>query len=151
MAENNKVVVHYLDGTTQPGTTLDFYPNRPSFHFQPQPGQRVEVFCKSLKAVFFVKDFHGEPEREDIPGFLAGPAETSRGKKVAVLFKDGELLCGYTLAFSPSRAGFILFPADAGGNNNRVFVMRNATVEIKIGPAAEALARKVHQTAWKTG
>jgi hypothetical protein len=147
MAEHNKVVVHYLDGTTKSGTTLDFYPNRPSFHFQPEGETPVEVFCKTLKAVFFVKDFRGNPRREDIPGFIAAPAETSQGRKVAVRFKDGELLCGYTLAFSPSRDGFMLFPADSQGNNIRVLVMRAATTEIKIGAAAEALATSVTRKA----
>jgi hypothetical protein len=31
------------------------------------------------------------------------PATTTQGKKVAVRFRDDELLCGYTLSFSPDR------------------------------------------------
>lgn len=145
MAEHNKVVVHYLDGTTKSGTTLDFYPNRPSFHFEPEGGVPTEVFTKTLKAVFFVKDFRGNPARENIPGFLTAPAETSQGRKVAVRFRDGELLCGYTLSFSPSRDGFMLFPADSAGNNIRVLVMRAATLEVRVGAAAEALAETVQK------
>jgi hypothetical protein len=143
MAEVCRVVAHFLDGSVTRGTTSDFFPNRPSFHLVPPDGGKPqEIECCSLKALFFVKDLQGCPEREDIRGFISGPRETAHGRKVAVLFRDGELLCGYTLSFSPAQEGFMLFPADPGSNNARVFVLRGATVQIEAGPAAEALAQK---------
>jgi hypothetical protein len=60
---------------------------------------------------------------------------------VAVRFKDGELLCGYTLTYSPAREGFFVFPSDAQSNNLRVYVLTEATATIQVGPAAEALAQ----------
>ncbi len=142
--ENNKVVVHYLNGSLLKGITQDFFPNRPRFHVQPiGGGDAVEVACANLKGVFFVNDYSGDGTRRDIPGFLAGPGETSHGKKVAALFKDGELLCGYSLAFSRERDGFFIFPCDKGANNVRVYVLIAATVDIKAGPAADELARRV--------
>jgi hypothetical protein len=36
-----------------------------------------------------------------------------------------------------------MFPCDPGSNNERVYVLRAATAEIKAGPMAEALATKV--------
>jgi len=142
--DNLKVVAHFQDGTVVHGTTLDFLPNRPMFHLQPMDGGPArKVQCVRLKALFFVKSFVGSPKRDDIRGFIAGPAETQQGRKVAVRFKDGELLCGYTLGYSGERDGFMMFPADAEGNNSRIYVMRSSTVEIKAGPAAEVLAEKV--------
>lgn len=143
MADTIKVVAHYLDGRLVKGTTSDFVAHRPVFHLQPMDGGGTAVVrCDQLKAVFFVKDYAGYPGRKDVRGFIDGPSENVHGRKVAVSFKDGELFCGYSLAFSSERAGFFVFPADPDSNNLRVFVMLKATKEVKAGPAAEALARK---------
>jgi hypothetical protein len=142
MAENNKVVARFQDGTAMRGTTLDFVANRPSFHLKPQDGGPTrEIRCKDLKALFFVKDLAGCPTREAVHGFVTGPAETTHGRKIAVRFRDGEILCGYALGYSPDREGFFLTPADPGSNNVRIYVIGAAAVEVKIGPAAEVLAR----------
>lgn len=144
MGDHNKVVVHYLNGRLVKGTTQDFFPNRPLFHIQPLGGAAAEeVRARDLKAVFFVKDYEGNQTRRDLRGFVAAPAETSQGKKIAVRFKDGELLCGYSLSYSPERIGFFMFPADPGSNNMRVFVVKTATQEVKAGPAADGLAQRV--------
>lgn len=140
----NRVVAHHQDGRIVKGTTQDFMPARPMFHMIPSPGGAAQqVFTKQLKALFFVKELNGNGSRRDLPGFVSAPAETTQGKKIAVRFKDGELLCGYTLSWTPDRDGFFVTPADAGSNNLRVYVITAATVEIKAGPQAEALAQKV--------
>src|SRR5262245_2448039 len=137
MAELNRVVAHFMDGRLLKGTTQDFFPNRPSFHLQPADGTpTAEVRCKLLKALFFVKDFAGNASRRDLRGFLTGPGETTQGKKIAVRFKDGELLCGYSLSYLPDREGFFMFPADAESNNLRIYVIAAATHEVEAGPAA---------------
>lgn len=142
-SEQNKVVVHYLDGRLLKGITKDFYPNRPGFHVVPiGGGAPVPVNCRDLKGIFFVNDYVGDGRRRDIQGFISGPGETSHGKKVAVLFRDGELLCGYSLSFSRERDGFFLFPCDKGANNVRVYVLIAATMDIQAGPAADDLAKK---------
>jgi hypothetical protein len=143
MADTNKVVVHSLGGKLLKGTTQDFFPNRPIFHVQPHDGKPpVEVRTQQLKAIFFVRDYLGQAKRRDVRGFISGPSETAQGKKLAVRFKDGELLCGYSLSYSPERDGFFMFPADAGSNNVRVFVVTAACADVKSGPAAEAMALK---------
>jgi hypothetical protein len=144
MADATRVVARFSDGKVLKGTTQDFFPNRPSFHLIPSDGGNgVEIRCKQLKAVFFVKTFTGDSKRKDVRGFIAAPAETAQGKKIAVRFKDGELLCGYSLSYTPDRDGFFVFPADAGGNNLRVYVLTGAAVEVKAGPAAEGLAQRI--------
>jgi len=144
MAESLRVVVRYSDGRTLKGTTRDFRPASASFHLIRADGLAVlDVCVADLKAVFFVRDFQGSHQRTKLRGFLAAPPESAQGKKVAVLFRDGELLCGYTLAFSPGRAGFFLTPADVTSNNLRIYVVTAAAAEIKAGPAAEQLAQKI--------
>lgn len=144
MAETIRVVARFADGRLLKGTTQDFLPNRPTFHLIPADGgPTVDVRCDQLKAVFVVRSLDGNSERAGLSGFLEAPASTAQGKKVAVLFRDGELMCGYTLSYQPGRAGFFLFPVDAEGNNIRVYVVVTATREIKAGPAAEALATRV--------
>ena len=143
MSETNKVVVHSLGGKLLKGTTQDFFPNRPLFHILPLDARTtIEVKTRQLKAVFFVKDYVGQAQRKDIRGFINGPCETAQGKKLAVRFKDGEMLCGYSLSYSPDRDGFFMFPSDPGSNNMRIYVLTAACAEVKAGPAAELMAQK---------
>jgi len=141
---NNLVVARYLDGRVLKGMTRDFSANRPAFHVEAvETNEIVELRCRHLKALFFVKSHDGDPGRNDIRGFLEAPPETAQGRKIAVRFRDAEFLCGYTLSWSPDREGFFLFPADPGSNNQRVYVVVSSTDEVKAGPAAEALATRV--------
>jgi len=147
MAELTRVVARFADGKVLKGSTQDFFPNRPSFHLLPADGgASVEIRCKQLKALFFVKTFEGNRTRKDIPGFVSAPPETAQGKKIAVRFRDNELLCGYSLSYTPDREGFFVFPADAAGNNTRVYVVTAACAEVKAGPAAEILAQRLAQS-----
>lgn len=143
MGESNRVVAHFTDGKLLKGTTQDFFPNRPRFHLQAEGGVAHDIRCRDLKALFFVREFAGNAGRRDVRGFLNSPGETAQGKKIAVRFKDGELLCGYSLSYMPDREGFFMFPSDSGSNNLRIYVVVAATVEVKAGPAADTLAQKV--------
>ena len=144
MELNNLVVARYLDGRVLKGTTRDFAALRASFHIEAEgSGEVFDVRAKQLKALFFVRSLSGDPERADLRGFVEGPAETQQGRKLAVRFRDGEFLCGYTLSWSPDREGFFLFPSDAGSNNMRIYVVHASTAEVKAGPQAEALANRV--------
>jgi hypothetical protein len=141
---SNLVVARYTDGRALKGVTRDFSPNRAMFHIDPQDGSTpVEVRFRQLKALFFVHSLEGDPARQDVRGFVHGPLETQQGKKIAVRFRDGEFVCGYTLTWSPDREGFFMFPADVHSNNQRIFVITTSTLEVKAGPAAEVLAQRV--------
>jgi hypothetical protein len=139
----NLVVARYLDGRVLKGTTRDFSAMRPSFHVDVDgSGEVVEVRLRQMKAVFFVKSFEGDPARQDIRGFIDGPQEAPQGRKIAMRFRDGEFMCGYTMSWSPDREGFFVFPTDSGSNNDRIYVVASSTDEIKAGPQAEALAQR---------
>ena len=144
MSRPNEVVAHLIDGRVVKGGCQDFSPSRPAFHVTPPSGGApTQVRLNQLKAVFFVRNLAGDAVRMDLRGFLRAPTENSFGVKIAVLFPDGELLCGYSLAYSPRREGFFIFPADPGTNNLSIYVVVNAVLEIREREAAEELARKV--------
>ena len=143
MSTTNQVVAHLLDGKVFKGTTEDFFPNRPNFHLRlVGSGAVKEVECRTLKAVFFVKDFEGNPRHRDIQSFVRESGGANQGRKIAALFKDGELICGYTLTYAPEREGFFVSPSDPGSNNLRVYVLAHATQEVKVGAEAEAMVRR---------
>lgn len=52
------------------------------------------------------------------------------GRKIRVVFEDGEVLLGTTQGYDASRPGFFIIPADAASNNERCFVVRIATREV---------------------
>jgi hypothetical protein len=123
-----KVIARFLDGSLVKGTTLDFFPTKDRFHITEESGNVLDVHVGALKAVFFVRDFEGDPEYTDKKGFLAPP----QGKKVMVEFVDGEVMFGYTLSYSARGLGFFMFPGDPESNNTKVFIVNKATRRVKI-------------------
>ena len=83
---------------------------------------------KDLKAIFFVKDFVGNPAYNEMPGG-DGP---KHGRKVVVTFTDGEELSGATEAYNAQKLGFFMFPVGKDGNNLRVFVVNRNVRQVKI-------------------
>ena len=128
----NKIVIRYADGRLQKGITTDFFPNKESFHFTPvesAPGSKLlEVRVAELKAVFFVKEFDGIPGYNDKKEFE--PGKPVLGRKIQVLFNDGELMVGTTNGYQPGRTGFFVNPADAKSNVERCFVLTKSTREV---------------------
>jgi len=124
--EPNKIVIQFKDGSILKGKTNDFFQNKKTFHLNDVDGQIKEVTVEKLKAVFFVKDIKGDDsyiyEYSDV---VAGG-----GRKIAVEFPDGETIIGYVLGYSPQRQGFMMTPADLGGNNERIFVVKSATESV---------------------
>ncbi len=128
----NKIVAHFQDGRLVKGTTSDFAPNKELFHLalvDAAPGTKpVEVHISELKAVFFVKDFAGNPEHKEQLEF--DPSQRVMGRKMRVRFKDGEEMVGTTQGYQPSRPGFFMVPVDAETNNERCFVVSSFTTEV---------------------
>lgn len=131
-----KIVVHYSDNKIVKGYSFDFYPNKPGFHLIPTIGdfaladESIEVRMNELKAVFFVRDFAGNPEYDEEKQFADG--KRPPGRKVAVTFTDGERLVGSTMGYDLSRPGFFFFPADDKANNLAVFAVSAAVKEVSL-------------------
>ncbi|MGA2468183.1 MAG: hypothetical protein ABSH06_28045 [Thermodesulfobacteriota bacterium] len=127
-----KVVVHYTNGEVIKGFTRDFFPNKDLFHLflaTDPTGEAIEVLMKDLKAIFFVRDFTGDPQYNERKIFLEG--ENSPGRKLEVICIDDELLVGSTLGYDPSRKGFFLFPADPEGNNIRIYSITSTVKKVR--------------------
>jgi hypothetical protein len=124
----SQVVVRYRDGGVLKGTTRNFLPARDGFHVQTAAGETVPVSQSQLKAIFFVRDFFGNPKHDEKKDF--DPAWPALGRKLRVEFADGEVLLGTTQGWQPSRPGFFMFPADVRSNNERCFVITAATRQV---------------------
>ncbi len=128
----NQVVARFADGRIVKGMTADFFPNKSVFHVSvagaPPGTEPVEIETQELKALFFVRDLAGDPQYVERKEF--DPTRPPAGRRIRVLFKDGEELIGTTTGYQPGRPGFFLVPADDGSNNERCFVVTAATEEV---------------------
>ncbi len=126
-----KIVVRYREGRLLKGFTHDFHPSRTQFTLWPAinsaPSERMYVPTSQLKAVFFVRDFDGNPHYTE-PRTFEGHAA---GRRLEVTFADDEVLLGTTLNYRPDGLGFFINPADSGGNNVRVFVVGSAIRHVR--------------------
>jgi hypothetical protein len=128
----NKIVVHEKSGNVLKGTTADFLPKRPLFHLSVggMHGEEMKkIVVDHLKAIFFVKDFGGDKDYKETKGRDALPGS---GKKIRVVFKDGEILSGYTHAINMEQPGFFLVPVDSKSNNERIFIVFSSLSTLEI-------------------
>lgn len=125
----NRVVARFRDGRLVKGVTSDFLPARDLFHVAPEGGGApVTVWHADLKAVFFVRNFVGNRYHLARNEFEAG--KLAIGKKIRVVFEDGEVLVGTTQSYHPGRPGFFVVPADPAVNTERCYVIVAATREV---------------------
>jgi hypothetical protein len=119
----NRAVVAFLDGRRLKGSILNFSAQKDRFRiFSESDTQQTggtEVEMKDLKAIFFAKDFASNPEHPESHEI----APNVQGKKMELIFGDGEKLVGTTDAFDSQKIGFFIFPSDPRSNNLRVFVV----------------------------
>jgi hypothetical protein len=128
----NKVIARFADGRMIRGVTADFSPMKDLFHLSdanaPAGTKSIVIKTNELKALFFVKDFAGNPQHKKSNEF--DYAHPQIGRKIKVIFHDGEVLVGTTTGYQPERPGFFLVPADAGANNERCYIVAAATKEV---------------------
>jgi hypothetical protein len=126
----NRIVAHFQDGRVMKGFTTDFLPAKSQFHMtleeQGAAAAPIEVHVPELKALFFVKTFEGASghQRSNDPG-QGGP-----GRRLRIVFNDGEVMVGTTQGYDRSRPGFFVIPVDKDGNNERCFVVASAAKEV---------------------
>lgn len=126
-----KLVVRYKDGRLVKGFSHDFHPARAQFSVWPSVNAAkhdgVLVPVSVLKAVFFVRDFAGDPTHVEDKEF----GEATHGRRTEVTFFDNEVMVGTTLSYRPDGQGFFLTPADPRANNVRVFVVTGAVRHVR--------------------
>jgi len=130
----NKIVARFQDGRVLKGFTSDFMPGKEYLHLLPEDAQPdakpLLINIPELKAIFFVKDFRGDPKYKQKKVF--DEKHPVPGRKIKVLFSDGELLIGTTQGYQPGRPGFFVFPADLIDNNERCYVVSSATKDVSL-------------------
>jgi hypothetical protein len=124
-----RVVARFRNGKVVRGYTNDFHPSKAHLHLTPEDkaGDTMFLVLSQLKAVFFVREFAGDPTHVEGQAFEG----MQPGRKIEVAFEDGEILRGTTLAYRADGSGFFVQPADAGSNNMRVFVSPGATLHVR--------------------
>lgn len=127
----NKVVVAFVDGRRLKGYVYDFSALKDAFNVLPTEKtlqeHGIKVLMRDLKAVFFVKDFSGNPEYHD----KAIVDEHIHGRKIEVSFRDGETIVGKTEGYNAQKLGFFMVPGDPVSNNIRVFVINKNAQRVR--------------------
>lgn len=130
----HRVIARYQNGLILKGHTTDFLAAKDRFHLlaiDSCPGTlAAEILITDLKGVFFVRNLAGNPAHLKKNTFE--PTNVNPGRRVRVLFNDGEILSGMTLGYRPDHAGFFVTPADQRSNNERCFVVAAATREVSL-------------------
>jgi len=98
-----------------------------------EEGKLLKLPLSDLKAIFFVKDFDGNPHYK--AGKEFGEGSPRAGKIYTVSFHDGEVIKGRVLNLAEENSGFFLYPADPLDNNEKVFIVRSD--DLRITPETE--------------
>ena len=127
-----KVVVRTRDGRVVPGFAKQEELEKGRLRITTQEGKEQEFDIEELKAVFFVRDFRGNPEYEEVKFLDKQKAPPMIW--VQVEFFDGEVLEGKIpnnkeLLFSQ---GFYLWPSDPDSNNQCVYISKSAVTNLTI-------------------
>jgi len=137
-----KIIVRMKSGKVLKGSTYTLDPARSGFHFiRHGRGRNDETYVKysDVKYVALVESFAG--------GRRSSPGEYQpKGSEVAVTFKDGERLDGYTLKhYSEKDARFSVIPRDPHDNRLSILVERSAVDSMHLGriPKAQELRKLV--------
>src|SRR5258706_8186454 len=131
----NRVVVALLDGRRLKGFVYDFEPSGGTLNIFPSAGDPKDkrpatvVEFTACKAIFFVRSHLGN---EKVAAAVRRAAEdpktrAPRGRKVRIIFSDGEEMMACTEVYNPKRFGFFVYPLDPRSNNLRIFIV-NANV-----------------------
>ena len=145
MAGKHLVVARYRDGKMVKGVIRDFNPGHPKISVVTTAGITISVNLVDLKALFFVKNLEGDESYPKTREFHEEKGIHSADNKIAVHFKDGELLTGYTDYYAPHGQGFLMYPANPDGNNIRAYVINAAVNFASTGSKADELAETAPQ------
>lgn len=137
---DTRVVAHMRDGALIRGHNDDFRPGRRALSVTTAPdGERVRISVAELKALFFVKSLTGDPAHVQSNEFGDG---TRVGRRVWVVFTDGEQLAGRVLSVKNVEEGFFLFPSDVDSNLERAWVVSASTRQVLFDEEATKASRR---------
>lgn len=131
VAVENRVVAHYLDGRMVKGVSMDVSPTKPACHVTTAEGEIVRVALTELKALFFVRDLTGDPERREVQAVEPSDPRARGAKMLEIRFRDGEVMVTLSSGYSDERPFFFVYPADPDSNSTRILVNRAAVLSVK--------------------
>jgi hypothetical protein len=126
----SEVVARYIDGRVVKGISYDIDPYRPFCHIWTEDEGSVGVHLAHLKALFFVRDLIGDPNRDEGDTLEPADPRAKGNSPIEVEFADGERVVGLTVRYPPVRPFFFVLPVDPKSNNVRILVNRAAVVRI---------------------
>jgi hypothetical protein len=139
---DDRVVLRMLDGSTIKGYLKDFADVSELITIVEEgTGKTLTLPTSSLKAIFFVKSFEGNPSYREKKQYRVLPRKKRR---IYVRFKDRETLLGYVEGEIPwekgfflsgntsGKKGFFMIPADEGSNNRKIFVVASAVDDVTL-------------------
>ena len=127
----HKVVSHQKDGVLLKGFAREILPAEGEFDLVTEDRKREKVKFKNLKALFFVKDFKGNPYSQESKIF--GDSSPKWGRMARVEMWDHEVIIGKVLQSPSSGDWLYLYPADCGSNNVRILVLTENIRDLRIG------------------
>jgi hypothetical protein len=127
----HKIVAHFIDHAIVKGTSMDVDPGRPLCHIQTVDRGTIEVDLSQLKALYFVREFDGNPTYAEAHAARADDQRLRGSRQVRLRFQDGEEQGGLMNRYPPNRPFFFLLPMDPKSNNIRILVNRDALAELQ--------------------
>lgn len=126
--DRQRLVVREANGTVYTGVCFALNPHADGFHLElvdheghPKEKSKYIPF-KNLKGVYYVKSFNGKFDKSE-----RFPHSHTIGRPMVVVFKDGEVISGYTAqSYNESMPRFHFIPDDPDSNNISVLVERSA-------------------------
>lgn len=151
---SHKVVAHFIDHDIVKGTSMDVDPGKPVCHIQSPDRGAVEVKLSEVKALFYVRDFGGQPEYDESHHPQPGDSRLRGSHLVELTFADGEKLGCLMNRYPPNRPFFFVLPMDQRSNNIRILINREAVESMKemngVSVQAEETAplQRPRRTSW---
>jgi hypothetical protein len=138
MAERGMMVAaRFLDGRVIKGWTENLRPDDSFSLYEKGSTLPTRMSVKELKAVFYIKSLEGNPDHDDSKEFI-GPAGV--GRKIWIVFTDGEKLAGWSSSYREDKEGFYVYPTDPDSNIDTAYVFRSALKAVLVGEEAECAA-----------
>jgi hypothetical protein len=133
IAELGKVVVQTREKKLYKGFSKSDFITDSKVKLIDEKGNQFDLPLEDLKAVFFVRDFNGNPEYDEVR-FLTSQEKPIRWIVAELQFTDGEVVEGKIRNDQGllNEPGFYLYPTDEVGNTEVIYVVKSSTVAFKV-------------------
>lgn len=127
----NFVVANLLSGEVVKGISLDVDATKPVCHIRTDAGV-VKVKLADTKALFFVRNLAGDPQRNDQQAVAPDDPRQRGATMVEIRFKDGERIVAFTNRYPPRGVFHYVVPVDPASNNSRILINQAAVASLAL-------------------